>query len=75
MISRDTMNVSGKDRAPMYMSIAVVVLTILAIIAFALSGGSIEFYLIALIAIVVGFFMAYYVSKPEKAVKKQKRSK
>jgi 4-hydroxybenzoate polyprenyltransferase len=69
------MDVSGKDRAPMYMSIMVVVLTILAIIAFALSGGSIAFYTIALITIVVGFLMAYFISKPEKITRKQKRSK
>ncbi|MGC8710136.1 MAG: hypothetical protein ACP5RF_00770 [Candidatus Micrarchaeia archaeon] len=69
------MDISGKDRISMYMSLAVVVLTIIAIIAFAYSGGSVAFYIIALVAIVFGFIMAYYISKPEKIVKKQKKSK
>lgn len=45
-------------------SVGVVVLSVIAVILFALTGGSVFFYVFALLAIVLGFYMAWHISKP-----------
>jgi len=56
-----------------YLATTVIVLTILAIIVFIYSGGSYIFYAVALITIVIGFYMSYYGSKVSAAATKPKQ--
>ncbi len=59
--------IDNKETLSLGLSIAVMVLTILAIIFFVIYGGSTLFYITAAAAIVFGFAMAYSISKtPEK---------
>lgn len=51
-----------ESRAFMF-STGVIVLTIIAIIAFAVSGGSIIFYVFAVLAVALGLYMAYHISR------------
>ncbi len=60
---------SEADIKPLALAIAVLVLSIGAITAFAITGGSALFYVVVVIALIAGFYMAYYVSKEEKAPK------
>lgn len=48
-------------------SVGVVALSIIAIAAFALSGSGVVFYVFAILAILLGLYMAYHVSNPPKA--------
>jgi len=58
---------NNKEAISLGLSIAVVVLTILAIVFFVLYGGGALFYGTAFLAIIFGFAMAYFVSKtPER---------
>jgi len=56
-----------------YLATTVIVLTILAIIVFIYSGGSYIFYAVALITIVIGFYMSYYGSKINVAATKPRQ--
>lgn len=44
-------------------SIGVIVLSVVAVIAFILSGGSVFFYIFAVLAVALGLYMAYHISK------------
>jgi uncharacterized membrane protein YfcA len=48
-------------------SVGVVVLSALAVIAFIFSGGSILFYIFAVLAILLGFYMAWHISNTPQA--------
>ncbi|VVB77076.1 Uncharacterised protein [uncultured archaeon] len=48
-------------------SLGVLALSVLAIVSFVLTGGSILFYAFALLAIALGFYMAYHLSKSPEA--------
>jgi uncharacterized membrane protein YfcA len=52
-----------EKRAFMF-SVGVVVLSVIAVITFAFTGGSIFFYIFAAIAIIFGFYMAWHISRP-----------
>jgi len=56
-----------------YLAVIVIVLTILAIIVFIYLGGSYIFYAVALITIIIGFYMSYYSSKINLAATKPKQ--
>jgi uncharacterized membrane protein YfcA len=56
-----------------YLAVIVIVLTILAIIVFIYLGGSYIFYAVALITIIIGFYMSYYGSKINLAATKPKQ--
>ncbi|MGA3021121.1 MAG: hypothetical protein ABSD68_04200 [Candidatus Micrarchaeales archaeon] len=45
------------------LSVVVIVLTVLAVLALVISGSSIIFYLLVIVAILLGFYMAYLLSK------------
>ncbi len=45
-------------------AVGVLALSILAIVAFAVSGSSWVFYVFAVLAIALGLYMAYHVSNP-----------
>ncbi len=69
------MDLSSRERNSFYLSIGVIVLVIIAIAAFIFAGGGYIFYTIAIIAIIAGFYMSYYVSKPERQAKRAKIKK
>ncbi len=58
-------------------SLGVIVLTILAVAAFVLTGGSIIFYFFMVLELILGFYMVYHISnapveeKPPKALAKK----
>ncbi len=54
---------SQADMMPLALAVLVLVLSIGAITAFAISGGSTAFYIIVVAALIAGFYMAYYVSR------------
>lgn len=57
-------------------SLGVIVLSIIAIAAFVFSGGSAFFYLFAVLAVALGLYMAYHISKtPARAEEKNTRKK
>jgi len=60
-------------------SLGILLFSVLAIASFAIFGGGILFYLFALLAIAVGFYMAYHLSKApaeaEEATPSEKRPK
>ncbi len=58
-------DMSGEEKKSLVIAIGIVVLTIVAFLAF-VYGGGVLFYIIALIAIILGFYMAYRVSKEGK---------
>jgi len=62
------------ERNMLYLAGSTIALTIIAVIVFAYSGGSYLFYTIAIITIIIGFYMSYYGSK-SKVVAKQKPKK
>lgn len=68
------MDLSYKERNSLYLSIGYIILALIAIITFIFSGGSYIFYTVAIIAIAIGFYMSYYISRPEEAkLKKAKK--
>ncbi len=69
------MAVEKENQLAFGLSLAVVILCVGAIVAFIYSGGSLLFYTVAIVAIIVGFYMAYAVSKTGSAPKKQKRKR
>ncbi|MGB9732692.1 MAG: hypothetical protein ACP5P2_01230 [Candidatus Micrarchaeia archaeon] len=69
------MDISQADRNALYLSSSVIALTIVAIAVFVVSGGSYLFYLIAIITIILGFYMSYYISKERVEKPKKKKSK
>jgi peptidoglycan/LPS O-acetylase OafA/YrhL len=66
---------SETEMRPLALAIAVLVLSIMAIAAFVMTGGSAAFYIIVAIALIAGFYMAYYVSRAETAPKPSKRTR
>ena len=63
------MNLGEEERHPFIVSIVVIVLAILAIAAFIISGGSVFFYIFALLALIAGIYLAYVI--PKEAVTKE----
>ncbi len=61
---------SSSEVRSLSLAIVVVAVSIFAMIAFAMSSLAL-FYTLAVIAIALGFFMAYYISKESKAVQAQ----
>lgn len=62
------------ERRAFAFAVGVLALSIIAIIVFAVTGNSIIFYLFAVLAVVLGLYMAYHVSNPPKQqVAKQPR--
>jgi 4-hydroxybenzoate polyprenyltransferase len=59
------MELSEKERKSLYLSISVIALTIIAIAAFIMYGSGYIFYIIAVITIILGFYMSRYISKEE----------
>ncbi len=57
-------------------ALGVLVLSVIAIVVFAVTGNSIIFYLFAVLAVALGLYMAYHVSNPPKQqAAKQPRKK
>ena len=56
-------------------SLGILIFSVLAIVSFILSGAGIVFYLFALLAIAVGFYMAYHLSKAPAEAAKAKRKR
>ena len=52
--------------------LAVIVLTILAVSAFVLTGGSLIFYFFIVLELVIGFYMVYHLSQSPTAAKPSK---
>lgn len=50
------------EKKPFYLSGAVVIMSLIAIIVFFVLGAGLLFYLIALVAIVLGIYLAYHIS-------------
>ncbi|MDE1874380.1 MAG: hypothetical protein KGI04_04690 [Candidatus Micrarchaeota archaeon] len=46
------------------LAVSGIALTIIALVAFALTGGSIIFYIVAVLAAAVELYMAYHISRP-----------
>ncbi len=55
------------EKKPFMLSGAVVILSLIAIIVFFVIGAGVLFYLIALVAIVLGIYLAYHISDFSKA--------
>jgi positive regulator of sigma E activity len=54
----------NKHEAQAFMySAGVIVLSVIAVVAFIVSGGGILFYVFAVLAVALGFYMAYHISK------------
>ncbi len=66
---------SETEMKPLALAIAVLALSIIAIAAFVMTGGSAVFYITVVIALIAGFYMAYYVSRAEAAPKQTKRTR
>lgn len=64
---------AGEDMRPIMVALGVVILSISAIIAFVLSGAGIAFYVIAVIAICLGFYMSYLLKEEERGSKQKQR--
>ena len=62
----DFMDNEHERRAFMF-SIGVIALGVVSIIAYAISGSSIVFYVLAILAIVLGFYMTRHISKTPRA--------
>ncbi len=75
------MDYSETERASLMVAAGVVVFSMIAIITFILTRGSIFFYLVAAVAVALELYMAYRISKEgrtaaqEKAAKKGKPKK
>jgi hypothetical protein len=54
-------------------SVGVIVLTILAIAAFVMTGGSLLFYLFVLLELALGFYLIYHMSKAPETAKPTRR--
>ncbi|MGI0141727.1 MAG: hypothetical protein ACREBF_03715 [Candidatus Micrarchaeales archaeon] len=66
-------NLSEKEKLSLTLALAVVVLSIVSIATFLLTGGSIVFYIVELVAVILAFLMIYYISRlEEQGTKKQK---
>lgn len=65
---------SEADMKPLALAVVVLALSIGAIAAFAMSGGSAAFYIIVVVALIAGFYMAYYVSKAEAVPKAARKT-
>jgi flagellar basal body-associated protein FliL len=54
----------NKHEAQAFMySAGVIVLSVIAVVAFIVSGGGILFYVFAVLAVALGLYMAYHISK------------
>ncbi len=69
-------NVNGEELRLVYMSIAIIALSIIAIILLAYGVNGIIFYVVAIIAIALGFYMARSISsqRPETPQGAKKRA-
>ncbi|MGC8662211.1 MAG: hypothetical protein ACP5RT_00270 [Candidatus Micrarchaeia archaeon] len=66
---------TNKEKNSVYLSLGVIILIVIAIATFVFAGGGYLFYAIAIVAIIIGFYMSYYISKPEKQIRKTKSKK
>ena len=64
---------AGENMRPIMVALGVLILSISAIIAFFLSGAGIAFYVIAVIAICLEFYMFYLLKEEEKGGKQKQR--
>ncbi len=64
---------ANEDMRPVLVALGVVILSILAIVAFAIAGAGIAFYVLAIIAICLGFYMSYLLREEERGTKKTKK--
>ena len=64
---------AGENMRPIMIALGVIILSILAIIAFVLSGAGIAFYVLAVIAICLGFYMSYLLKEEERGSKQKQR--
>ena len=64
-------NISEEERRLFTLAVGVVALSVISVIAFALTRGGVVFYVIALIALGLGLYMAYLLSRgSEKGIKR-----
>ncbi len=69
------LNLKEEEMRPFMFSVLVVIASIAAVIVFLLTGGSAEFYIVAVIAVALGIYLASIIPKAEQkqAARKQKK--
>lgn len=56
---------SQKEKVSVALAALVVVLTLISIIVFVYTGGSLIFYVTAIVSVILGFYITYSISKME----------
>jgi len=56
---------SQKEKVSVALAALVVVLTLITILVFIYTGGSLIFYLTAIVSVILGFYITYSISKME----------
>ncbi|MDE1855749.1 MAG: hypothetical protein KGH49_00735 [Candidatus Micrarchaeota archaeon] len=66
-------DLSQKEKMSVISAMAVVVLSAAAIAAFVYTGGSLLFYIIAIIAVAFGFYITYALSRSEEEPRRARK--
>ncbi len=61
----DSMQDLGKESQLIFVAIGVVVFSVLAVVSFIMGAGQIVFYIFAILAIALGFYLSYTLSKEQ----------
>ncbi len=64
-----------QEKQLILVAVGVVVCTVLAIIVFIINAGAILFYLFAIIAIILGFYLSYNLSREQPRTEQQNKKK
>ncbi|MEM0148998.1 MAG: hypothetical protein QW774_04040 [Candidatus Micrarchaeaceae archaeon] len=57
------MDLPKEDKIGLALAFSIIVITVLAIAVFIAYGGGVAFYAVIVIGLILGFYMAYYISR------------